>query len=551
MRKSLAIVLAIMMLLAVFSGCGRETMEVPSNAPSTVTAVTDPEEGLDTSHFLRLPMGTPERVDPQRLGGYNPLAMSIFDRVVEVQDNPDGTTEIVPSIAKSWMITNGGRTYRFSLNDTVRFHDGETLTSEDVKFSIERLITHETSSFAHLFDNIVGAEALRSGQDEELTGVEVPDDYTIEITLSQPDGSFLARMASPAASILEKKSVKKAGKDFGLLPETTMGSGPFQLYGWDYSSKMVLTAVEDCWRGAPSCDGIVLVDVPDEETRRDLFETGNLDILDIDQIQSQQDSFLKQEGIEDQIVYTQREEIHFIALNETVEPFNKKSVRKALQLATDRETLVEDILDGQGIVENGFIPHGIIGFNEEAEEIPYDPEQAKDLLNEAGVTEDTEIELSYPDNASSTEIDILHAIAEQWEKVGLNVNVSKKSQEKFGTIRMAGELGAFRGTWTAQIDDPSDFLLSFFESAETTIKYSLCYSDYSVFNRLAKAGQIINDTERAKEYHDLENKIVQEDAVVIPLFSRMHPYAVNTRIKGFTPAQMGDGYNHYETITVN
>ena len=550
MRRTLAIILAIMMLMAVFSGCGREMMEVPSNAPSTVTTITDPEEGLDTSDFLRLQMGTPERVDPQRLGGYNPLAMSIFDRVVEVQDNSDGTTEIVPSIAKSWMITNGGRTYRFALNDTVRFHDGETLTAEDIKYSIQRLITHETSSFSHLFDNIVGAEAFRSGEEEELTGIEIPDDFTIEFTLAQADGSFLARLASPAASILEKKSVEEAGKDFGLLPETTIGSGPFRMYGWDYQSKMVLTAVEDCWRGAPACSGIVLVDIPDEENRRDQFETGKLDILDLDQIQSQQDSFIDQEGIEDQIVYGQREEIQFISLNESVEPFHNKNVRKALQMATDRQALVDEVLDGQATVENGLVPRGIIGANEDEEEIPFDPKQAKELLEDAGVTKDTEIELFYPDYASSMEIDLLNAIAEQWKDIGLDVRVTKKSQEKFGKERMDGTLSAFRGTWTALIDDPSDFLLPFFENAEQSRRTSLCYSDYTVFNRIDKAGQIMKDAERIEEYQKIEEKIVMEDAAVIPLFARKHPYAVNPRVKGFKPAQMGDGYNHYETVSI-
>ena len=539
------------MLLTVFSGCGREEMDVPSNAPSAVTAVTDPEEGLDTENFLRLPMGTPERVDPQRLGGYNPLAMSIFDRVVEVQDNPDGSTEIVPSIAKSWMITNGGKTYHFSLNDTVRFHDGETLTAEDIKFSIERLVTHETSSFSHLFDGISGADALRSGEEKELTGIEVLDDYTIEFTLSEPDGSFLSRLASPAASILEEKSVKKAGKDFGMLPETTIGSGPFRMYGWDYQRKMVLTAVEDCWRGAPNCAGMVLVDIPDEESRRDQFETGKLDILDLDQIQSQQDSFLEQEGIEEQIVYGPREEIQFIALNESVNPFDNKTVRKALQMATDRQALVEEILKGRGQIENGLYPQGLIGFNEEAEEIPYDAEKAKELLEEAGIDEDTEIELCYPAEAGETEIALVKAIAEQWKAVGLTVNVSKKSQEKFGKERMEGKLPAFRGTWTARIDDPSDFLLPFFENAETAQQTSLCYRDYSVFNRIGKAGQIVNDRERNGEYQEIEEKLVREDAVLIPLFSRKHPYAVNPRVKGFKPAPMGDGYNHYETISIS
>ena len=122
MRKVLPLILIVALLAAVLMGCGRQ-MEVPSNAPSTVTSVSDPEEGRDTTSYLRLVMNTPETLDPQKTGASNLLTMNVFDRLVELQLNADGTSEIVPSIAKSWMVSSDGKTYQFALNDTVRFHD--------------------------------------------------------------------------------------------------------------------------------------------------------------------------------------------------------------------------------------------------------------------------------------------------------------------------------------------------------------------------------------------------------------------------------------------
>ena len=109
-------------------------------------------------------------------------------------------------------------------------------------------------------------------------------DYSLKITLKEADGSFLSKLASPAASIVNRKSVEKAGKHFGEIPEETPGSGFFRFDGWDYASKMVLSSFDGCWKGEPSCEGLVLLNVEDEEHCRDMFESGELDILDLDRI---------------------------------------------------------------------------------------------------------------------------------------------------------------------------------------------------------------------------------------------------------------------------
>ena len=549
MRKEISLILISLLLTAMLMGCGRP-MEVPSNAPSTVTSVSDPEEGRDTTSYLRLVMNTPATLDPQKAGASNILSMNVFDRLVELQENADGTSEIVPSIAKSWMISSDGKTYQFALNDTVRFHDGQPLTANDIRYSYERILTEPDCTGASLLENIAGVKALQEKTEKHLAGIEILSDFSLKITLTEADGSFLAKLASPAASIVNRKSVKKAGKNFGKIPEETPGSGYFRFDGWDYTSKMMLSSCEDCWKGTPSCAGLVLLNVEDEEHCRDMFESGELDILDLDRIYSQQESFLQEEGMAETIVRAPREEIHFIVLNENDEVLKDREIRKALQIGTDRKMLLEELYDGEGTLLQGILPPGVIGYSDDMEEIPYDKKEAKKLLKEKD-PEDLEIRICCPESANDTEVKLYQLLQEQWEELGFKVTVKKQSLKRFGKDRVEGTLPVFRGTCVGAINDPSAYLEPFFGSEEASRANSLCYQNRGVIARVKKARTVVDADERMEEYHALEKQIVQDDMAWIPLFSRNHLFAVNAAVKNFVPAWLGNDMTIYNKVTVN
>ena len=108
--------------------------------------------------------------------------MNVFDRLVELQENADGTSEIVPSIAKSWMVSSDGKTYQFALNDTVRFHDGQPLTANDIRYSYERILTEPDCTGAPLLENIAGVEELQDKTEKHLSGIEILSDYSLKRT---------------------------------------------------------------------------------------------------------------------------------------------------------------------------------------------------------------------------------------------------------------------------------------------------------------------------------------------------------------------------------
>jgi ABC-type transport system substrate-binding protein len=517
-----------------------------------VAETTTTTSGLDTSTFLKIAEDNPDTVDPQCTSEYYTVGMNVFDRLVEVQANDDGTSEIIPSLAKSWTISEDGLTYSFTLEEGVKYSNGADLTSSDVLYTIKRMLTYEKAVNDDIYDIIEGAEALQNGETEELSGFEIVDDYNFTITLTMAYAPFLACLTTPGASIFDEETTEAAGDQFGIDPTVTIGTGPFIFYSWDLNSQMILVANSDCWSGAPACDGIVMLDVPDEATQRMMFENGELDLLDLDNASSQMDYFLDESnGYTDQIVSGARVGINYICLNQNYEPLNNVLVRKALQRAVDRQAILDALYSGQGQVENGIFPHGLIGYNADLDEIPYDPEGAKALLEEAGYGDGFEMDLCYSSDAGQTTKDLLEIVAAQWGQIGVTVNVVEIDEGSYLDKRAAGEIEAYKAEWSADFNDPDNFIYSFFGNTGNIERRGFGYTNEEAIARVAAARGIVDEDERLAEYQDLEKLIIQEDACWVPLYSRQHLYVVNPRVSGFTVSWNGWSSNYYRNVSVS
>ena len=191
MKKLVSLTLAMTMCVSLLAGCGNkdasttETAASAASAGSTAT-VAEPDVGIDTTNYLKIQDDNPDTVDPQATTEYYTVAMNIFDRLVEVKANGDGTSEIVPSLAKSWEISDDGLTYTFTLNEGVKFSNGADLTSSDVLYTIKRMLTYEKAVNDDIYDMIQGASDVAEGKTEELAGFKVIDDYNFSITLEAP-----------------------------------------------------------------------------------------------------------------------------------------------------------------------------------------------------------------------------------------------------------------------------------------------------------------------------------------------------------------------------
>lgn len=549
MKRQMSLILAAVMAAGlVMTGCGGSGGSTgdTSAAGGDLAATTAPAAGeskgtqVDTTGYLIAVLKADiQTADVQKTSKDYQTPMNIFDRLVDIKVAEDGTTSIEPSLAEFWDISDDGLEYIFHLRQGVKFHNGNDFTAEDVAYTFNRLLTVEGGVNSEFVDQVKGANELLEGAADTLEGLEVVDDHTVKITLKEPYAAFLACISSPGVSIYDSEATEAAGDQFGIDPAVTVGTGPFVFTSWTLNDQLVMTRNDDYWKGASALPGVVVKIIPDTETQTMMFESGELDIIDLDFVTDATDRFVA--TYPDQIIEGNRVGITYLTMNQKIEPLNNVQVRKAVQMAIDKQAILDALYGGRGQVEYGIFPHGLIGFNPNQEVIPYDPEAAKALLAEAGFADGFTMELSADSSASDTVTMTLEIIKEQLTEVGINAEIKNYDEATWLDTRKAGELGSFLATWTADFNDPDNFIYTFFGNEEKSRIRSINYPDTAVMERVAAARGIVNDDERTAEYHALEDKIIHEDAAWAPMYSRKHLFAVSKRVRNFVPVWSGVG----------
>lgn len=561
MKKKLSLALASVMTLGlILSGCGGNNTSsgsgggdgsVPAADDTTAAETTaSGDTGVDTTGFMIDVLNADiQTADVQKTSKDYTLPQNIYDRLLEIEVDDAGVSKIVPSLAEDWDISADGLEYTFHLRQDVKFQNGNDFTAEDVVYTFHRLLTVENGVNTELLDQVKGAAEVIEGSADTLEGVEMVDDYTVKITLKEPFAAFLSCLTAPGLSIYDSEATEAAGDQFGMDPAVTVGTGPFCFAGWTFNDQLVLVKNEDYWKGAPELPGVVIKIIPDTETQTMMFESGELDLLDLDFVTDAADRFL--ETYPEQIVQGPRVGITYFTMNFAIEPFQDLKVRQAVQMAIDRQAILDALYGGRGQVEHGIYPYGLIGFNEGQTKISYDPEKAKALLAEAGYPDGFTMELAADASASDTVTMALEIIKEQLAAVGINAEIKNYDESTWLETRKAGELGSFMSTWTADFNDPENFIYTFFGNEEKTRIRSINYPDTAVMDRVGAARGIVNEDERLAEYQALEEKLIHEDAAWVPMYSRTHLWAVSSRVQNFKPVWSGVSDRMYYGVSLS
>ncbi len=465
------------------------------------------------------------------------IPMNVFDRLFETRPAA-GVSEVVNSLAVDHAVSEDGLTYEFTLREGVVFSNGSKLTASDVQFSFERLLKMAKQN-TDIPLEIAGGEQVMNGEADSLTGFRVIDDTHFSVTLNAPNAGFLAELSSPAMSIVDAETMKNAPK-FGEEPADTIGSGPYIVTEWEANDHYTLVYNEKYWGPEPSVKKLIVRVIPDATTQDLMFQSGELDMIDLQNLDSAIVASVYKTLYADRIVSTPKVGLTYLIMNENNEYLKDVRVRKAIGMAIDVDYLIQGIFMGDAVREKGIIPTGIWGHSDDMEGFPYDPEGAKALLKEAGYREgEIRFELSQDSSANSGVQLIYAAVSQQLEAVGIRADVVTHEHSIWLALRSSGEMDSFVARWGMDYNDPANIMYTFFGNAESARFRSLNYADAETMARVSAARSIVDSAERKMEYQALEKKLIQEDAAWIPMFAELHLYALGDRVASFIPHWAG------------
>ncbi|MDQ3227499.1 MAG: ABC transporter substrate-binding protein, partial [Chloroflexota bacterium] len=292
--------------------------------------------------------------------------MSIYDQLVRV--GADGIS-LVPALAESWDISEDGLTYTFHLRPNVLFSDGTPMTAADVLYSWVRAANDPEEHWTFTLT------ALKRDAEGQVEGITTPDDATVVVELAQPWSPFLSDVAMFNMSVISEAFA--AGNEERLTQEC-MGTGPFAFAEWNKGEFLRLVKNTNYWEeGLPLLDEVVVSVVPDDNARILQLQGGELDgMKDVPSSrvpELAQDPNLK-------VYQFPSTETRYITLNTRDAPLDDPFARRALQYATDRQTLVDVVLFGVGVPATSFMPKGALYWNDMLEPYAYDVARAQEEL---------------------------------------------------------------------------------------------------------------------------------------------------------------------------
>lgn len=454
----------------------------------------------------------------------------VYSQIIETLVTLNPQMEIEPRLAENWEVVEPTRV-RFYLRQDVDFHDGTHFDAHAVKYVWDRGTLGDPPARWIAFTGLIN-------------GVEVVDDYTIDITTSEPDGSLLFTLTPPYMGIPSPASIESLGADFGRNP---VGTGPFEFSEWRSNERIVLTANEDYWRGRPALDEIVFRTVPEESSRMLALRAGETDMVILPN-PSELESLAQTpnfwvEGAPGVGVFTMNFNLNM--------PFvNDARVRYAIAHAIDRELLVEAVLEGGGVSAPSVIGEAIFGFTdmELDTRYAYDPERAVALLEEAGFTRGADGWM-YDEDGQQLSLNFLASNGRALK----DREIAEVLQGFLGDVGIEVQIDLFEWATTSSIlreaEIPYHITTSAFYTANGDADFALFpnfhgeslpptgwnrsgYNDEEVNAWIMEARASLDSAERLELYAAVQERLA-EDLPALPLYTTLEVAALSERVTGF------------------
>jgi oligopeptide transport system substrate-binding protein len=427
--------------------------------------------------------------------------------------------DIVPDVARSWDVSSGGRKYVFHMRDDVRWSDGTPVTAGDFEYAWKRVLDPvNESQIARMLYDVKGAKAFHQGDtsDPDNVGICALDDVTLSVELEEPTGYFLHLLANPGTFPVPQHVVETHGEEWTDLGKIVT-NGPFRLGSWEKGVSIVLIRNPDYhnqfFGNLQSVELFFLKDLSDINLSLEMFKANRVDLMAIQFLPQVEKNRVRQRHAGEYFLVP-RLTTKFLGFDVFQPPFDDVRVRRAFVLAIDRETLVDQVWGGCYLpATGGFVPPGMPGHSAGVS-LAYAPERARQLLAEAGYPKGRDfpsvalLSNSFPPYLAEAEY-----LKEQWKEnlgVGIRLEIVEMGEDYLRKISEETQ-NLFLEAWSADYPDPDNFLRVGFVSFPTNWRND-------IFNSFVEKARRITDQEERMKLYRLADKILVEDAVIMPLY---------------------------------
>ena len=485
-------------------------------APTAAAAAADEEtssEELSGGVFRRL-WADPPTLDPHLTSDTTSagLVVEIFSGLVAL--NTD--LQLVPDIAESWEINEDGTVYTFHIRDDAKFHDGKRVTADDFKWSMQRAAHPDTASpVADTYLNdIVGVEAVLEGETEDISGITVIDDSTLQIEIDAPKAYFLAKLTYPTAYVLDSENVVSGGRTW---TDTPNGTGPFRLKEYRIGERIILERNEHYYRERANVDSIAMNLAGGQSMA--MYENDEIDItgvglFDLDRVLD------PSEPLHEELVVAPPDfSISYVGFNASMPPFDDPKFRQALNHAVDKHLISNEVLSGLVEPAYGILPPGFPGFNSDLTGLEYDPDVARQLLEESEYADPEtrpRIVVTVPGTGGTIGLD-LEVVIEMWkQELGVEVEIQQVEWATYLQDLNQHKFQAYAGLgWEADYPDPQDFLDILFHT-ESSLNHGM-YSNLEA-DAILEEARTETDVERRVELYQQAEELIVQDGAWLPLW---------------------------------
>ncbi|NPV70514.1 MAG: ABC transporter substrate-binding protein [Firmicutes bacterium] len=512
MRKNLTVFVGCMLALSLIAtGCATGGKETKSGAPTQ--GAPAPQAPPQQEKVLVIAQSREgDNLDHIKTSWTTGIHFLVFDTLVTT----DWDIKNKPGIAESWKVSDDGRIWTFKIRKGMKFHDGTPVDAKAVKWFFDAVLDPKYSS-----PSAVDYKYMKNNR--------VVDDYTFEVTLSESFPNFISPLTSSYAGIISAESYRKYGpdgtKEYGTAK--VVGSGPFKFAEWVPNDRMVLVKNPDyTWgpdwvsnKGPVRVDKVVWRTIPDSSTQVAEMEAGNVHVLLEVPIESV-DRLSKNPKVE--VFKGPHFGLGYLAFATDKKPFTDVRVRRALNLALNREEIVHGVFRGLAFPAYGYLPPLMTEYVEDKNAHRYDVEEAKQLLSKAGYPNGFKATLATQNKAEH--VRLAEVIKAQLAKIGVTTEIQVYDSAGYASFLKQGKQELFVREYSYS---DANILQWFLESGQFPYPNHSRWRDKTTDRLIKEAESAPSLDNRTEKYKGLQRHLIDQ-AVWAPIWVPMKIQAVRS-----------------------